>query len=161
MNRSDMDNSNPNGVPQENGCANKTLTLEEIERRKRKMEDENKRKQAELVRAIQSRRVKAISEANKLSQIQSELNSIQRNLSEDISILRGKIESASREYFEAKKRYDAAEKEFVLAKMDLHKKEDMKEQLTEHLMVIIEKNEERKALKLEELMNKIASDQKK
>eukprot|EP00055_Hartaetosiga_balthica_P015316 m.89613 g.89613 ORF g.89613 m.89613 type:complete len:397 (+) comp8835_c6_seq1:62-1252(+) len=135
------------------------LTLEKVEERKREMEEDNKRKQTELMRTIQSRRVKAITEANKLNQIQSELASIQRNLSEDISILRSKIESASREYFQARKRYDMAEKEFVEAKIELHKKEEIKDHLTEHLLVIIEKNEERKALKLQELLNKVASDE--
>lgn len=52
-------------------------------------------------------------------------------------------------------RYDQAEAEFVAAKIDMHLKQERKEALTEHLMVIIQKNEERKALKLEELMHKM------
>jgi hypothetical protein len=55
----------------------------------------------------------------------------------------------------ARHRYDAAETEFVAAKLDVHAKLVQKESLTEHLMVIIQKNEERKAQKLEELMKKM------
>lgn len=55
----------------------------------------------------------------------------------------------------ARHRYDAAETEFVAAKLDMHAKLVQKESLTEHLMVIIQKNEERKAQKLEELMKKM------
>lgn len=43
----------------------------------------------------------------------------------------------------------------MAAKMNLHKKTECKEQLTEHLYVIIEENEARKAKKLEELMTKL------
>ena len=43
----------------------------------------------------------------------------------------------------------------MAAKLDMHAKLDKKESLTEHLMVIIQKNEERKAQKLEELMKKM------
>lgn len=42
-----------------------------------------------------------------------------------------------------------------MAKLDLHKKTDVKEQLTEHLCAIIQQNELRKAHKLEELMQQL------
>ena len=42
-----------------------------------------------------------------------------------------------------------------MAKMDLHKKTEVKEQLTEHLCAIIQQNELRKAHKLEELMQQL------
>lgn len=54
-----------------------------------------------------------------------------------------------------RKRYDRAEKEFVEAKLDLNKKSLQKEQLTEHLYTVIHQNEQRKAKKLSELMNKL------
>lgn len=47
---------------------------------------------------------------------------------------------------------EKAETEYVAAKLDLHKKTEVKEQLTEHLCAIIQQNELRKARKLEELM---------
>ena len=43
----------------------------------------------------------------------------------------------------------------MAAKMDLHKKTDTKEQLTEHLCAIIQQNELRKAERLEELMKQL------
>lgn len=43
----------------------------------------------------------------------------------------------------------------MMAKLDLHKKTEVKEQLTEHLCAIIQQNELRKALKLEELMQQL------
>lgn len=43
----------------------------------------------------------------------------------------------------------------MTAKVDLHKKTEVKEQLTEHLYAIIQQNELRKANKLEELMQQL------
>ena len=43
----------------------------------------------------------------------------------------------------------------MTAKIDLHKKTEVKEQLTEHLYAIIQQNELRKAQKLEELMQQL------
>lgn len=57
--------------------------------------------------------------------------------------------------FVTRKRYDRAEREFIEAKMDLQKKSDLKEQLTEHLYTIIHQNELRKAEKLSHLMNEL------
>lgn len=54
-----------------------------------------------------------------------------------------------------RKRYEKAEAEYVAAKLDLHRKTEVKEQLTEHLCAIIQQNELRKAHKLEELMQEL------
>jgi RAB6-interacting golgin len=54
--------------------------------------------------------------------------------------------------------FEAAEAEYIRAKMELHKKTDQKERLTEHLCVIIQENEVRKARKLAELMAKLEID---
>ena len=54
-----------------------------------------------------------------------------------------------------RKRYDKAEKEFVDAKLHLHKRQERKELLTEHLGAVIEDCEIRKAKKLNELMNQL------
>lgn len=55
----------------------------------------------------------------------------------------------------SRKRYEKAEAEYVAAKLELHRKTELKEQLTEHLCAIIQQNEQRKALKLEELMQQL------
>lgn len=57
--------------------------------------------------------------------------------------------------FVCRKRYERAEKEFVEAKVDLQRKTEKKDLLTEHLYTIIRENELRKAKKLEELMAKL------
>lgn len=57
-----------------------------------------------------------------------------------------------------RKRFEKAEAEYVAAKLDLHRKTEVKEQLTEHLCAIIQQNELRKALKLEELMLQLELD---
>lgn len=54
--------------------------------------------------------------------------------------------------FVDRKRYEKAESEYVTSKLDLHRKTEVKEQLTEHLYAIIQQNELRKAGKLQELM---------
>lgn len=54
-----------------------------------------------------------------------------------------------------RKRYEKAEAEYVTAKLELHHKTEVKEQLTEHLYAIIQQNELRKACKLEELMEQL------
>lgn len=54
--------------------------------------------------------------------------------------------------FVDRKRYEKAESEYVTAKLELHRKTEAKEQLTEHLHAIIQQNELRKAEKLQALM---------
>lgn len=88
----------------------------------------------------------------KLKRIQKELQALDDMVSADIGILRNRIDQASLDYSFARKRFDKAEAEYVAAKLDLQRKTETKEQLTEHLCAIIQQNELRKARKLEELM---------
>ena len=55
-------------------------------------------------------------------------------------------------------RYKYAEKEFVLAKIDLHKTKEQKELLSEHLCTIIHDTELRKAKKLSQLCQELGVD---
>lgn len=57
-----------------------------------------------------------------------------------------------------RKNYVRIEKEFIEAKFILHQKLDRKEKLTEHLCFIIEENENRKAKKLQQLMDELNED---
>ena len=59
----------------------------------------------------------------------------------------------------ARKRYDRVEKELIEAKLDLHDKIELKDQLTEHLYTVINQNEIRKSKKLAELMDKLELDE--
>ncbi|KAK6484169.1 RAB6-interacting golgin-like [Huso huso] len=126
--------------------------LQHLQQEQRFMEEKNKRKKALLSKAIAERSKRTQAEAVKLKRIQKELQTLDGMVSNDIGILRSRIEQASWEYSQARKHFEKAEVEYVSAKLDLHKKMDVKEQLTEHLYTIIQQNELRKAYKLEELM---------
>ncbi|XP_022276790.1 RAB6-interacting golgin isoform X3 [Canis lupus baileyi] len=119
------------------------------------MEEKNKRKKALLAKAIAERSKRTQAEALKLKRIQKELQALDDMVSADIGILRNRIDQASLEYSYARKRFERAEAEYVTAKLDLQRKTEIKEQLTEHLCTIIQQNELRKAKKLEELMHQL------
>ncbi|KAJ8376151.1 hypothetical protein SKAU_G00067310 [Synaphobranchus kaupii] len=129
--------------------------LEQLQQEQRMMEEKNKRKKALLTKTIAEKSKQTQAEAVKLKRIQKELQALDDMVSNDIGILRGRIEQASWDYSTARKRYEKAEVEYVSAKLDLQKKTDVKEQLTEHLYAIIQENELRKACKLEELMKQL------
>ncbi|KAM8930699.1 RAB6-interacting golgin [Pelodytes ibericus] len=126
--------------------------LGQLQLEQRLIEEKNKRKKALLAKAIAERSKKTQAETVKLKRIQKQLQALDDLVSTDIGILRNRIDQACVEFTQAKKRYDKAENEYILAKLDLHKKTEIKEQLTEHLCTIIQENEVRKAKHLEELM---------
>ncbi|XP_012712554.2 RAB6-interacting golgin [Fundulus heteroclitus] len=129
--------------------------LEQLQQEQKEMEERNKRKKALLAKTIAEKSKQTHAEAVKLKRIQKELQALDDMVSNDIGILRGRIEQASWDYSAARKRYEKAEAEYVTAKLDLHRKTEVKEQLTEHLCAIIQQNELRKAQKLEELMQQL------
>ena len=57
--------------------------------------------------------------------------------------------------YQSRQRFESAEKEYISAKLGLHKASEEKELLAEHLYTIIQQNELRKASKLNELMGKL------
>ncbi|CAB1427185.1 unnamed protein product [Pleuronectes platessa] len=129
--------------------------LELLQQEQKVMEEGNKRKKALLSKTIAEKSKQTQAEAVKLKRIQKELQALDDMVSNDIGILREKIEQASWGYSAARKRFEKAEAEYVTAKLDLHKKTEAKEQMTEHLCAIIQQNELRKAHKLEELMQQL------
>ncbi|KAM3619495.1 uncharacterized protein V6R79_009215 [Siganus canaliculatus] len=129
--------------------------LELLQQEQKLIEERNKRKKALLAKTIAEKSKQTQAEAVKLKRIQKELQALDDMVSNDIGILRNRIEQASWDYSAARKRYEKAEAEYVAAKMDLHRKTEVKEQLTEHLCAIIQQNELRKAHKLEELMQQL------
>uniref|UniRef100_A0A8C4WY79 RAB6-interacting golgin n=1 Tax=Eptatretus burgeri TaxID=7764 RepID=A0A8C4WY79_EPTBU len=54
-----------------------------------------------------------------------------------------------------RKQYDRAEAKFVAAKMELHRRVEVKELLTEHLCLVIGQSEARKSSRLDELTRKL------
>ncbi|XP_063283677.1 RAB6-interacting golgin [Pelobates fuscus] len=129
--------------------------LGQLQLEQRLMEEKNKRKKALLSKAIAERSKKTQAETLKLRRIQNQLQALDDLVSTDIGILRNRIDQACFEFAQAKKRFDKAESEYILAKLDLHKKTELKEQLTEHLCTIIQENEVRKSKRLEELMKQL------
>ncbi|XP_008336369.1 RAB6-interacting golgin [Cynoglossus semilaevis] len=129
--------------------------LEQLQEEQKNMEEMNKRKKALLTKTIAEKSRQTQAEVVKLKRIQKELQALDDMVSNDIGILRSRIDQASWDYAAARKRYEKAEAEFVTAKIELHKKTEVKEQLTEHLCAIIQQNELRKAHKLEELMQQL------
>uniref|UniRef100_A0A8C9B0W5 RAB6-interacting golgin n=1 Tax=Prolemur simus TaxID=1328070 RepID=A0A8C9B0W5_PROSS len=128
---------------------------EVLQQEQRLMEEKNKRKKALLAKAIAERSKRTQAETIKLKRIQKELQALDDMVSADIGILRNRIDQASLDYSYARKRFDRAETEYITAKLDLQRKTEIKEQLTEHLCTIIQQNELRKAKKLEKLMQQL------
>ncbi|KAM9832048.1 RAB6-interacting golgin [Neosynchiropus ocellatus] len=129
--------------------------LEQLQQEQKIIEERNRQKKALLAKTIAEKSKQTQAEAVKLKRIQKELQALDDMVSNDIGILRGRIEEASWDYTAARKRCEKAEAEYVTAKLDLHRKTEVKEQLTEHLCAIIQQNELRKAHKLEELMKQL------
>ncbi|XP_077986865.1 RAB6-interacting golgin-like [Glandiceps talaboti] len=142
-------------IDEKEGISRELSNIEKIQKQQKEMEEENKKKKAMLVKAVADRKKRTDAEMRKLKEIQRELTKIDGLISHDVSILRDKIEDASREYMDAQRRYERAEAEFVASKISLHQKTEVKDSLTEHLYSIIQENEKRKAEKLEELTNKL------
>lgn len=128
---------------------------EELELNRKLLEEQNKMKRNILQDAISKYKEKTQAEAKKLEEIKVELETIDSEVSHDIAILRKQIESASLNFNSVEKHYDSVEKAFLKAKQDLYQAHERKEMLTEHLYRIIEHNEDRKAKKLSELMEKV------
>ncbi|XP_036890819.1 RAB6-interacting golgin isoform X1 [Sturnira hondurensis] len=148
-------------LPSESQSEKKKVELQEksrwevLQQEQRLMEEKNKRKKALLAKAIAERSKRTQAETQKLKRVQKELQALDDMVSADIGILRNRIDQASLDYCNARKRFDRVEAEYVTAKLDLQRKTDIKEQLTEHLCTIIQQNELRKAKKLEELMQQL------
>ncbi|KAK3088666.1 hypothetical protein FSP39_022101 [Pinctada imbricata] len=134
--------------------------LEKFREQQKMIEEANKQRKALLAKTLSERQKRAREEAAKLAHIQKELQLLDNRLTADVTVIRSKIEMASRDFLDAQKRYDRAEREFVEAKVDLQKKSELKEQLTEHLYTIIHQNEVRKAKKLSELMGELEMEAK-
>ncbi|XP_044529595.1 RAB6-interacting golgin isoform X2 [Gracilinanus agilis] len=131
---------------------------EVLQEEQRLMEEKNKRKKAFLAKAIAERSKRTQAETMKLQRIQKELQALDDMVSADIGILRNRIDQASLDYSYARKRFDKAEAEYVAAKLDLQRKTEIKEHLTEHLCTIIQQNELRKARKLEALTRQLEAE---
>uniref|UniRef100_S4PAV5 RAB6-interacting golgin n=3 Tax=Pararge aegeria TaxID=116150 RepID=S4PAV5_9NEOP len=113
-----------------------------------------------LSKALADRTKQTEEEVQKLEKIKKELQVLDGQFSQDVAVLRKKIDQACLSYADAEKQYLKVEKEFLQAKISLQKERERKELLTEHLCALITHNETRKAQKLETLMLELASNKK-
>lgn len=132
-------------------------SLEKLQVQQKLIEDQNKKKKVLLAEALAEKFKQTQNESQKLKAIQKQLSHLDQMLQADVEMLRNKIDEACLEFSNAQRRYESAEKEYVASKLDYFNKKELKEELTEHLYTIIQKNELRKAKKLEELMQKLNS----
>uniref|UniRef100_A0A0K8TSW2 RAB6-interacting golgin n=1 Tax=Tabanus bromius TaxID=304241 RepID=A0A0K8TSW2_TABBR len=133
----------------------KGISLKDFESQRKLIEEQNKQKKAMLYKAIEQYSEKTAMEVKKIQEIKSELSKLDSDLAADVAILRKQIELASLQYSHVQKQYQQIESQFLKAKLDLHNAFEKKEMLTEHLCAIIAHNEDRKAKKLTELMEKV------
>uniref|UniRef100_A0A182N209 RAB6-interacting golgin n=1 Tax=Anopheles dirus TaxID=7168 RepID=A0A182N209_9DIPT len=133
----------------------KGMSLKDFEQQRKLMEEQNRQKREILHKAIEQHAQKTAAEASKIQEIKSELNKLDSELASDVAILRKQIDSASLHFSNVEKNYLNIENLFLKAKVELHQALEKKEMLTEHLCAIISHNEERKAKRLSELMEKV------
>nr|XP_022907886.1 RAB6-interacting golgin [Onthophagus taurus] len=148
-NESNMNNNLQNTEPK------RFINLDEFQLKQKQIEEANNHRKELLAKALADRTKRTQEEAKRLGEIQEEFKKLDMLLSNDVKILRKKIELASLHYMEAQKQYLQVEKAFLAAKISLQQQLEKKELLTEHLCQIIEQNEERKAKKLMELLNRL------
>ncbi|XP_062543763.1 RAB6-interacting golgin [Armigeres subalbatus] len=133
----------------------KGMSLKDFEQQRRLMQEQNRQKREMLHKVIEQHTQKTAAEANKLQEIKTELSKLDSELATDVAILRKQIDSASLHFSNVEKNYLNIENLFLKAKVELHQALERKEMLTEHLCTIISHNEERKAKRLSELMEKV------
>ncbi|XP_053606775.1 RAB6-interacting golgin [Plodia interpunctella] len=136
------------------------VKLEELQLKQKLMEEQNKKRKEMLAKALADRTKQTEEEVVRLEKIKKELQVLDGQFSQDVAVLRKKIDHACICYADAEKHYLKVEKEFLAAKIQLQKEKEKKELLTEHLCALITHNETRKAQKLETLMLELASDKK-
>ncbi|CAG4939374.1 unnamed protein product [Parnassius apollo] len=144
----------------EDDLAAHKVKLEELQLKQKLMEEQNKKRKEMLAKALADRTRQTEEEVMRLEKIKKELQILEGQFSQDVAVLRKKIDQACLTYSEAEKQYLKVEKEFLQAKINLQKEKEKKELLTEHLCALITHNETRKAQKLETLMLELASDRK-
>uniref|UniRef100_A0A1Q3F2N0 RAB6-interacting golgin n=1 Tax=Culex tarsalis TaxID=7177 RepID=A0A1Q3F2N0_CULTA len=147
--------STPAAVAHESVTPFKGMSLKDFEQQRRLMQEQNRQKRDILQKAIDQHAQKTAAEANKLQDIKAELAKLDSDLASDVAILRKQIDAASLHFSNVEKNYLNIENLFLKAKVDLHQALERKEMLTEHLCTIISHNEERKAKRLSELMEKV------
>lgn len=96
------------------------------------------KKQEKLVRDQLSKQMSKVhSEAKKLGQVQKALESLEAEHQRDIDVLRVRIEDSGRKLHYAEQQFKRAEAEYLKARETRDKFSKEKDELTEHLQLII------------------------
>ncbi|XP_075159441.1 golgin, RAB6 interacting [Haematobia irritans] len=133
----------------------KGISLKDFETHRKMIEEQNRQKKDLLYKVIEQHSQKTAAEARKIEEIKAELSKLDNDLAVDVAVLRKQIESACIHFANIEKNYLKIEAQFLKAKIELHNAAEKKELLTEHLCTVIAHNEDRKAQKLTELMEKV------
>ncbi|XP_037821958.1 RAB6-interacting golgin isoform X2 [Lucilia sericata] len=133
----------------------KGISLKDFESHRKMIEEQNRQKKEMLYKAIEQHSQKTAAEARKIEEIKAELAKLDNDLAVDVALLRKQIDNACIHFATVEKQYMKIESQFLKAKIDLHNAAEKKELLTEHLCTVIAHNEDRKAQKLTELMEKV------
>ncbi|KAH8398772.1 hypothetical protein KR222_003125 [Zaprionus bogoriensis] len=133
----------------------KGVSLKDFEQHRKLIEEQNKQKKQLLYKAIEQHTQKTAAESRKIEEIRHELSKLESDLAVDVALLRKQIDAACIHFANVEKHYVKIEAQFLRAKLDLHNASEKKELLTEHLCTVIAHNEDRKAQKLTELMQKV------
>ncbi|BFF98665.1 RAB6-interacting golgin [Drosophila madeirensis] len=133
----------------------KGVSLQDFEHHRRMIQEQNQQKKQMLYKAIEQHTQKTAAESRKIEEIRHELSKLESDLAVDVAMLRKQIDNACIHFAYVEKQYVRIEAQFLKAKVDLHKASEKKELLTEHLCTVIAHNEDRKAQKLTELMQKV------
>ncbi|XP_017072177.1 RAB6-interacting golgin [Drosophila eugracilis] len=133
----------------------KGISLKDFEQHRRMIEEQNKQKKQMLYQAIEQHTQKTAAESRKIEEIRHELSKLESDLAVDVALLRKQIDNACIHFSNVEKQYVKIEAQFLRAKIELHNASEKKELLTEHLCTVIAHNEDRKAQKLTELMQKV------
>ncbi|KAM7355691.1 golgin, RAB6 interacting [Cochliomyia hominivorax] len=151
------DNQNPFSAPSSLKIQSpfKGISLKDFESHRKMIEEQNRQKKEMLHKAIEQHSQKTAAEARKIEEIKAELAKLDNDLAVDVALLRKQIDNACIHFANVEKHYMKIESQFLKAKMDLHNAAEKKELLTEHLCTVIAHNEDRKAQKLTELMEKV------
>ncbi|XP_022215414.2 RAB6-interacting golgin [Drosophila obscura] len=133
----------------------KGVSLQDFEQQRKMIQEQNKQKKQMLYQAIEQHTQKTAAESRKIEEIRHELSKLENDLAVDVAMLRKQIDNACIHFANVEKQYVRIEAQFLKAKVDLHNASEKKELLTEHLCTVIAHNEDRKAQKLTELMQKV------
>ena len=90
-----------NKIDENQQAAITLTTAEDIQKRQKELEEENKAKRQLLTKAIADRKLKTTEENKMLTQCQNELQKMDLLVANDIGLLRKTIEEASIEFSEA------------------------------------------------------------